>query len=117
MKRKPGDLVPAERTILEMAIELCRQGKTEFHGYQIAKAIEAGGKKRYLSGYGILYRALERLEEQGFLTSYWEETDSGDNQKPPRRRFYRLTGKPAPASVNVAPDSVPINCVLERATP
>lgn len=117
MKRKPGDLVPTERTILEIAFELRRQGATEFYGYQIAKAIEASGKKRYMSGYGILYRALERLEKQGFLTSCWEKTDSCDNQKPPRRRSYKLTAKPAPASVNITREEMPLNCILGRVTP
>lgn len=117
MKRKPGGFVPAESAILEVALDLQRQGSTEFHGYQVAKVIEARGEKSYLTGYGTLYRALERLEKQGYLTSYWEERSGGAGQKPPRRRLYRLTGKPAPVPLkNAAHDCVPANWVWEKTT-
>lgn len=116
MKRKPGDLVPTERAILEVAMELQHQGQTEFHGYQVAKLIDSRREKRYLTGYGTLYRALERLEELGFLASQWEEPDN-DANKPPRRRFYRLTGKPAPALLKTSHDIGPVNQVLEKVLP
>jgi len=58
MKRKPGDLVPAERAILEVAMELQSQGLAEFHGYQVAKLIDSRREKPYLTGYGTLYRGI-----------------------------------------------------------
>jgi PadR family transcriptional regulator, regulatory protein PadR len=118
MKRKPNDLVPSEIAVLEVAQELYRLGTKRFHGYQIAKAIDKCGDKSYANGYGTLYRALERLEKLGFLTSYWEEVDASDRQKPPRRRFYQLTGKPAPARLKATvPSCVLTNYILGRATP
>jgi DNA-binding PadR family transcriptional regulator len=37
-------------------------------------------------GEGALYPALKRLENKGWLTSRWKETDGGK-----RRRYYSIT--------------------------
>jgi DNA-binding PadR family transcriptional regulator len=40
---------------------------------------------------GTLYPVLARLEEAGWVTSSWEDTDPRDAGRP-RRRYYELTG-------------------------
>jgi DNA-binding PadR family transcriptional regulator len=40
---------------------------------------------------GTLYPVLARLEEAGWVTSAWEDTDPRDVGRP-RRRYYELTG-------------------------
>ncbi len=86
MRRKPGTLVPFEDSILSVATRLREEGFAEVHGFQIAK--EMGNEK--VARNGSLYRALRRLEDQGFLTSRWEESQEGSR---PRRRLYQLTEK------------------------
>lgn len=40
---------------------------------------------------GSLYPILGRLEDNGWLTSYWEDTNP-ETEGRPRRRYYKLTG-------------------------
>jgi len=40
---------------------------------------------------GTLYPILRRLEDAGWLQSWWEEVEPSDTGRP-RRRLYRLTG-------------------------
>ena len=108
MRRKPGALVPTEISILEVVKELPRQGAEGFYGFQIAKAIKEREGTRFLSGYGTLYRALGRLEQQGFLRSYWEDPKVALELKRPPRRFYKLTGKAAPVPSTSAPEGAPM---------
>lgn len=108
MRRKPGALLPIEVSILEAAAQLRQLGAGEFHGFQIAKEIKDREGARLLTGYGTLYRALERLEKQGFLSSRWEDPLAAAEQNRPRRRFYKLTGAAATAPSNSAPDGAPV---------
>ena len=91
MRRKAGTLVPLEVSILEAALRLRRDGQEEAHGFLLAKLIRDGAGARRLTAYGTLYRALERLEEFGFLESRWEDATIGAVTGRPPRRFYRLT--------------------------
>ena len=92
MKRKPGELIPIERSILATAVRLSSQGVEEFHGFRLAKEIRDRDGARRLMGQGTLYRALARLEEQGILQSMWEDPAVAAEEHRPRRRLYRLTG-------------------------
>ena len=89
MRRKKGTLTNIELSIIEVANKLCRQGIEEFHGFQIAKEVKYEKGARFLTGYGTLYRALGRLEQQGYLDSRWEDSLPDDENRP-RRRYYRL---------------------------
>lgn len=40
---------------------------------------------------GTVYPALSRLEEQGFVTSTWEEPAEAHREKRPARRYYAIT--------------------------
>ena len=72
MRRKPGDLLPLETSILSAAAEMRTAESSEFYGYQIAKRLADVSDRRLLTAYGTLYRALGRLEKMGLLRSRWE---------------------------------------------
>ena len=114
MKRKPGTLLPIEVSILEAAAQLRQLGAGEFHGFQIAKKIKDQKEARLLTGYGTLYRALERLEKQGFLSSRWEDPLAAAEQNRPRRRLYKLTGVAATVPSHSAPDGALVALALRR---
>jgi len=116
MRRKQDGLVPSELAILEVAMDLNRQGTKEFYGFQVAQAIEERGGQRSLTGYGTLYRALERLENQEILESWWEDPDAAMKEKRPRRRLYKLTGKAMPAYFKAVSDGAKVNWAFGRAT-
>ncbi|MBI5946995.1 MAG: helix-turn-helix transcriptional regulator [Chloroflexi bacterium] len=88
--RKPG-LLPIERSILETGIELRRDGAPEFHGFLAASRMRDTGEARMLTSRGTLYKALDRLERQGFLASRWEDPDVALLDGRPRRRLYHVT--------------------------
>jgi PadR family transcriptional regulator, regulatory protein PadR len=92
MRRKAGDLIPIERSILEAACQLHREGIEEFHGIQLASMIKNQKEARLLTEYGTLYRALSRLEQRGLLKSRWEVLLPTDGNRP-RHRYYRLVGE------------------------
>jgi DNA-binding PadR family transcriptional regulator len=56
------------------------------HGYDLARAVEEMTAGEVVPDAGGLYRILRRLEDDGFVTSEWQEGDSG-----PQRRAYRIT--------------------------
>jgi len=92
MRRKSGDLIPIEWSIIQAAFQLRKEGVEEFHGVQIAMKIKDEKEARLLTGYGTLYRALNRLQQRGILQSRWEELLPADGKRP-RHRYYRLTGE------------------------
>jgi PadR family transcriptional regulator, regulatory protein PadR len=91
MRRKEGALVPLEVSILEAALELRRRGIAEAHGFLLAKELRDGSGARRLTAYGTLYKALDRLERAGHLSSRWEDPLVAARDGRPRRRFYRVT--------------------------
>ena len=91
MRRKPGQLLPLERSICESAWTLLKRGTTEFHGYELAKHLREASDARLLTAYGTLYRALTRLEEMGLLESRWEDPEVPARENRPGRRLYSLT--------------------------
>lgn len=56
------------------------------HGWAIAKRIEQVSEDALQVTQGALYPALHRLEQQGWVTAEWRDTDTGREAK-----FYRLT--------------------------
>jgi PadR family transcriptional regulator, regulatory protein PadR len=92
MRRKPGTLLPIEVDILDAGLELRQTGGTRFHGFQLAKQIADQAGPRPLTSHGTLYKALQRLEEAGLLTSQWEDPEIAAADGRPRRRLYEVTG-------------------------
>jgi PadR family transcriptional regulator, regulatory protein PadR len=91
MRRKEGALVPLEVAVLEAALELRSRGTGEAHGFLLAKELRDGRQARRLTAYGTLYKALDRLERAGYLTSRWEDPQLAADDGRPRRRFYQVT--------------------------
>ena len=56
------------------------------HGYGIARRIEETSKHRLTLNYGTLYPALLKLEQEGFVTAQWGESENNR-----RAKFYALT--------------------------
>ena len=91
MRRKQGDIIPIERDILIAAMDLGVNGTATFYGFKIAKEISNDKGARLLTGHGTLYRALARLEKQGYLESQWEDPAIAAEESRPRRKLYTLT--------------------------
>ncbi len=92
VRRKPGRLLPLEQEILSAATDLRRVGEGRFHGYAIAKHLQAGSGARRLTSHGTLYKALSRLQRAGLLISEWEDAELAADEDRPRRRLYTITG-------------------------
>lgn len=58
------------------------------YGYEICKDIEQKSNGKLLLKQPSLYSSLRRMENQGLITSYWEESDMGG-----RRHYYSITPK------------------------
>ena len=58
------------------------------HGYAIARVIEQRSDTFLQVEQGSLYPALNRLEDRGWVDSYWATSENNR-----RARFYRLTPK------------------------
>ena len=56
------------------------------HGHGIAKSIERVSEEMFKVEHGSLYPALQRLQQEGWITGEW-----GVSDKKQRARFYRLT--------------------------
>ena len=58
----------------------------EKHGYEIADWIHAASAEALSVEEGALYPALHRLEDRGWLSSFW-----GTSENNRKARYYRLT--------------------------
>jgi PadR family transcriptional regulator, regulatory protein PadR len=56
------------------------------HGHTIAHAIEGGSQDVLQIEHGSLYPALHRLEDRGWIASFW-----GTSENNRKARYYRLT--------------------------
>ncbi|HKV40421.1 MAG TPA: PadR family transcriptional regulator [Blastocatellia bacterium] len=56
------------------------------HGYGIARRIEQTSANELVVNYGTIYPALLRLEQEGYVKSYWGVSDNNRKAK-----YYRLT--------------------------
>lgn len=60
--------------------------KEDLYGYEIAKRLKEKSNNLYSMGEGTLYPALQRLEKQKLIKSYWGDSESGG-----RRKYYSIT--------------------------
>lgn len=58
------------------------------YGYEIIKEIEQKSQGTYELKQPTLYSCLKRLENQGYITAYWKNSDIGG-----KRHYYKLTKK------------------------
>ena len=84
-------LLPIEISILEAGLGLHAHQVTEFYGFLIAKKLAERDGARKLTGYGTLYKALSRMQDQGLLESRWEDPMKAAEEGRPRRRLYEVT--------------------------
>jgi PadR family transcriptional regulator, regulatory protein PadR len=70
-------------------------GPGELHGLGVSRRIEQITQGTFLVKPGSLFPALHRMEEAGWLSSFW-----GDSENNRRAKFYRLT-KAGKAQLNV----------------
>src|ERR1700679_4257796 len=61
-------------------------GAGELHGLGVSRRIEQFTQGTFLVKPGSLFPALHRLEEAGWLNSFWGESENNR-----RAKFYRLT--------------------------
>ena len=61
-------------------------GPGELHGLGISRRIEQITRGTFLVKPGSLFPALHRIEESGWLSSFWGESENNR-----RAKFYRLT--------------------------
>lgn len=77
-----GDLIRGHTD----AIILARLLRSDSYGYEINKTISSLSFGRFELKEATLYTAFKRLEESGYITSYW-----GGNGPGARRRYYAIT--------------------------
>lgn len=56
------------------------------HGYGIARRIEETSNHRLRLNYGTLYPALLKLEQEGFITAAWRQSENNR-----RAKYYALS--------------------------
>lgn len=78
------DLIAASATPLILAI----LKKQDSYGYEIIKKIKKASNNEIIWTEGMLYPVLHRLENNNFIESYWEKSESGR-----RRKYYYLKEK------------------------
>ena len=58
----------------------------DYYGYEIIKTLEERSDKTFAFKEGSLYPVLHRLENEGFVVSYREKSESGKE-----RKYYHIT--------------------------
>ncbi len=83
MARSHGELLPGTFDMLILkALSL-----GAMHGWGISERIERLSGEAFVVQQGVVYPALQRLLQRGWVVASWRRTDSGR-----RARYYRLTG-------------------------
>ncbi len=77
-----GDLIRGHTD----AIILARLLQADSYGYEINKIISTLSSGRFELKEATLYTAFKRLEELGYIASYWGDSGAGA-----RRRYYTIT--------------------------
>jgi transcriptional regulator len=89
---------PEKASLLQGTLDLLilkALGPGELHGLGVSRRIEQITQGTFLVKPGSLFPALHRMEEAGWLSSFW-----GDSENKRRAKFYRLT-KAGRAQLNV----------------
>lgn len=84
-----GDLIRGHTD----AVILARLLRNDSYGYEINKIISNLSCGRLELREATLYTAFKRLEDQGYIASYWGDSGAGA-----RRRYYTITAAGAIAS-------------------
>ena len=84
-----GDLIRGHTD----AIIPARLLRGDSYGYEINKTISSLSASRFELKEATLYTAFKRLEELGYISSYWGDSGAGA-----RRRYYTITPQGRDAS-------------------
>jgi len=82
-------LTPDQTNLLQGTLDMMilkSPGLGEMHGLGISRRIEQITKGTFQVKPGSLFPALHRMEEQGWLVSFW-----GDSENNRRAKYYKLT--------------------------
>jgi transcriptional regulator len=82
MRAKPTNLLQGTLDLLILQA----LGPGELHGLGISRRVEQITRGTFLVKPGSLFPALHRMEEAGWLSSFWGESENNR-----RAKFYRLT--------------------------
>lgn len=77
-----ADLIRGHTDAIILALLL----EKDSYGYEINKTIAETSGRRYELKEATLYTAFKRLEDAGFISSYW-----GDQGTGARRKYYTIT--------------------------
>ena len=80
---------PNQASLLQGTLDLLLLkaiGDGEFHGQGVARRVEQITRGTFTVGPGSLFPALHRMEEAGWLTSFW-----GESENRRRAKFYQRT--------------------------
>lgn len=88
-----GDLIRGHTD----AVILARLLRGDSYGYEINKMISTLSSGRFELKEATLYTAFKRLEELGYIRSYWGDSGAGA-----RRRYYSITTEGMQASARLA---------------
>jgi transcriptional regulator len=82
-------MAPKQSNLLQGTLDLLilrALGAVELHGLGVSRRIEQITHGTFLVKPGSLFPALHRMEEAGWLSSFWGESENNR-----RAKFYRLT--------------------------
>ena len=79
-----GDLLRGHTDMIIMAV----LRRSDSYGYAINKTIQEFSDHAFSLTEATLYTSFKRLEARGYITSYWQESESGK-----KRKYYALTDK------------------------
>ena len=100
-----GDLIRGHTD----AIILARLLREDSYGYEINKTISTLSGGRFELKEATLYTAFRRLEEQGYITSYWGDSNAGA-----RRRYYAITPAGREASHRLRAEWVETKEIMDK---
>jgi transcriptional regulator len=84
-------MYPNQTNLLQGTLDLLilkALGTGELHGLGVSRRIDQITRGTFVVKPGSLFPALHRMEESGWLSSFW-----GDSENNRRAKFYRLTKK------------------------
>lgn len=84
--------------VLALMLWAWQDNNMQVDGWLIMKLLRRSGP--------VVYGALDRLEDAGWISGSWEAVDPAEDR--PRRRFYQLTGEGVEAAREHAPQQRPI---------
>jgi len=81
-----GGKMDVKQGTLALMILKTLEGLGPLHGYGVARRIEETSRNTLSLNYGTLYPALLKLEQEGFVTAEWRQSENNR-----RAKYYSLT--------------------------